>query len=212
MVQAQGDVGILGGVAAGGIQVHLRERDLLRALAGHLFVLHRLIAEILLRQRVHVVARGGGVPHVGLQHRVVPEPLHGDAVVRQDVDVVLRVLAQLGPRRVLEDRLQRGQHGIAIELRRHAGVVVAERDVAGPARLHREAEADDVRAHRVEAGGLGVERDQLGVAQFLQPGVELRLGGDEFVLAGSGKARSQMIGARDRAPLPSAPIRESPCG
>ena len=31
----------------------------------------------------HVVPRGGGVPHVGLEHRIVLEPLQHDAVVRQ---------------------------------------------------------------------------------------------------------------------------------
>ncbi len=65
------------------------------------------ILEVFLRQRIHVVARGGGVPHVGFQHRIVPESLHGNAVVRQDVHVVLGVLAELGTGGILEDRFQR---------------------------------------------------------------------------------------------------------
>ena len=37
------------------------------------------------------------------------EPLHDDVVVRQDIDVVLGVLAELGFAGVLEDRLQRAR-------------------------------------------------------------------------------------------------------
>ena len=110
VVQAQRDVGVFGGVAAGGVEVDLRERDLLGALAGHVLVVDRLVAEMALGQRVHVVARRGRVQHVGFEHRVVSDAAHVDAVVRQHVDVVLAVLAELGPRRVFEHRLQRGEH------------------------------------------------------------------------------------------------------
>ncbi len=111
---------------------------------------------------------------------------YGDVVVREDIDVVFRVLAEFGSGRILENRLQRAQHESAVELRRDAGVVVSDRDVARDAEFHREADADDVGAHRIDAGGFGIERDQLGVLQFLQPCIELRGCRDEFVLAGEG--------------------------
>ncbi len=117
------------------------------------------------------------------------QPLYGDAVMAEHVDVVLRVLAELRLAGVLEHWFQRGQHAVAIELRRHTGIVVAQRYVAGVARFHREADADDLCAHRIDAGGFGVERDQFGVAKLFQPGVELRLGGDQFVVARCGKCR-----------------------
>ena len=126
---------------------------------------------------------GGGIPDVRLQHRIVLQTRQRDAVVRQDVDVVLGVLAELGYRGVLEDRLQRFEDGIAIKLLWRAGIVVCQRDIAGLARLHCEAEADDVGQHRVDAGGFGVEGDQFRAAQLVQPGIESGLGGDQLVLA-----------------------------
>ena len=70
-MQAQGDVGVLGGVAGGIVDGDLGERDLLRALAGHVLELDGVVAEVALRQRVHVVAAGAGVPDEALQHGVV---------------------------------------------------------------------------------------------------------------------------------------------
>ena len=61
LVQAQGDVGVLGGVTARAVDGDGAERYLLRALAGDVFVADGLVAEILQRQRVHVVARRGAV-------------------------------------------------------------------------------------------------------------------------------------------------------
>ncbi len=125
--------------------------------------------------------------HVRFEHRVVRDAAHRDAGARQHVDVVLRVLAELAPLRVLENRPQHCEHGFARQLRRRAGIVVTERDVAGRFRLHRERQADDLGAHRIERGRLAVEGDQLRVAQFRGPRVEPFRRGDEFVVAGSGE-------------------------
>ena len=71
LVQPQRDVGVLGGVLGGALHRHLVEADLLGALAGDVLVVDGVDAEVVLRQRIHVVARGGAVQHVGLEHGVV---------------------------------------------------------------------------------------------------------------------------------------------
>lgn len=43
-MQAQGDVGVFGGVAGGIVQADLGERDLLGALAANVFVLDGVVA------------------------------------------------------------------------------------------------------------------------------------------------------------------------
>ena len=57
LVQAQRDVGVLGGIFGGLVDRHLAEGDLLGALAGDVFVVNGADAEITLRGRVHVVAQ-----------------------------------------------------------------------------------------------------------------------------------------------------------
>ncbi|MCY1284699.1 hypothetical protein D9M70_336140 [compost metagenome] len=129
------------------------------------------------------MAGGGGVQHVGFQHAVEGHALQGDRRrgVGQHVHVVLGVLAELGLGRVLEDRLERPQHGVAVELRRHAHIGVGDRHVGGLAGFDGEGHADHLGLLGVEAGGLGVEGDQFGAAQLVQPGVEARLVEDGLV-------------------------------
>jgi hypothetical protein len=106
-VQAQGDVGVLGGVGGGFLERHLREGNLLRALAGHVLVADGRIAQVTRGQRIHVVALPAGVEHEALQHGVLGVAAHRHAVAAEDVKVVLAVLADLGSLRVFEDRAQR---------------------------------------------------------------------------------------------------------
>ena len=173
MPQAQRHVGVLGGVGAGVLDRHLLEADLLCAPAGNVLVLDRLFIEVQRRQRVHVVARGGGIEHVAFEHGVVGQPGERDAVVGEHVRVVLEVGAHLGQRGILEQRLERRERGLERQLVGRAGVVVRERDVRGLARRHREAHAHDARGHRVEAGGLGVEGGERGVGDQRQPALQL---------------------------------------
>ena len=63
-MQLQRDIRILGGILAGAVHIHLIERDLLGALAGHILEGDGLDAEILARGGVHVVARRDAVEHV----------------------------------------------------------------------------------------------------------------------------------------------------
>jgi hypothetical protein len=84
------------------------------------------------------------------------------------------VLADLVLARILQQGTQRREHGVAVQLRRRAGIVVRQRHVGGALRFDRERHADDLRAHRIEAVRFRVERDQVGVAQFRQPVFDAR--------------------------------------
>ena len=57
-MQAQGDVGVFGGVGPGLFQVNLVEGELLGALAGDGFVSDGLLTQVLPGQAVHIVAGG----------------------------------------------------------------------------------------------------------------------------------------------------------
>src|SRR3546814_4207945 len=93
-VQAHRHVGVLGGVACGVVERDLREQDLLAALARHVLVFHRYVAEVARGQRVHVVAGGPGFEHEALEPGVVGIDGPLDAVAGQPRHVVISVLAQ----------------------------------------------------------------------------------------------------------------------
>ncbi len=106
-----------------------------------------------------------------------------DAVVREHVRVVLQVMADFR-RRALEPRLEPREHALAVQLIRRAGVAVREREVGGLARRDRERDADELGFHVVEAGGLGVERDERRACEPLAPALERRFGEHGLVAAG----------------------------
>ena len=110
-VQAQRDVRVLGGVRPGGVQVHFVEADLFGALAGNLFVLGGLHVEVTGRDRVHVVAGGGGVEDEGFEHGIVGHSAQFDTVVLKNMSVVLEMVADL-LRVALEPRLEALEHVI----------------------------------------------------------------------------------------------------
>ncbi|MCY1350547.1 hypothetical protein D9M69_367830 [compost metagenome] len=201
LVQAQGHVSVLGRVRTGLFQGDLVEGQLLGALAGDVFETDGAVPQVLEGQAVHVVAGGGGVQDVGLEHGVVGDALHGDGRrgVGQDVHVVLGVLADLGPGRVFQQRLERLEHGVAVQLLGHAHVAVGQRHVGGLTGLHREGHSHNLRLLRVDAGGLGVEGEQRRGFQLLQPGIELRLFQYGFVaglgLGGRRFGRGQLFAA-----------------
>ena len=84
-----------------------------------------------------------------------------------------------GDRRVFEDRLQRRQRRVRVELRVLGRA--ADGDVVRLPRLPAEGEADDVGPQRVEAGRLQVEREPLLLLQLLEEGVERLRRVDELV-------------------------------
>ncbi len=124
-----------------------------------------LQAQVVRGHRIHVVPRRRAVEHVGLEHGVVALAAQLDAVVGEHVHVEFQMLPELGVRRILQQRPQRLEHARALELRGRAGIVVRQRHIGRMARLDAEGDADDLRAHVVEAGGLGIEREQLGGAR-----------------------------------------------
>ena len=73
-------------------------------------------------------------------------PRERDAVVREDVRVVLQVMADLR-RRALEPRLEPLEHGLAIQLLGRAGIAMRERNVGGLAGRDRERDAHQLGAH-----------------------------------------------------------------
>jgi hypothetical protein len=94
VVQAQGDVGVFGGVFGGAGQLDLAEADLLGALAADLGVGEGLEAQVAAGQGIHVVGLVA-LEHVGFEQGVFRDAGQRDAVVGQDVGVVLEVLAEL---------------------------------------------------------------------------------------------------------------------
>ncbi|MNQ84105.1 hypothetical protein D3C85_992250 [compost metagenome] len=137
-MQAQGHIGVFGRVRAGLLKGDLVERQLLGAFAGDVLEADGGMSKVLERQAVHVMAGGRGVKHIGLEHGVeghAPDlnatgRITTDSAIGQDVDVVLGVLTHLDLGRVLQQRLEGAQHGVAVELLGHAHVGVRERNVS----------------------------------------------------------------------------------
>ena len=180
-MQAQRDVGILGRVASGRVEIDLIERDLLRAFADDVLVLDGGDAKVQGGDGVHVVARGRRVQHVGLEHRVVLDSAELHAVVLEDVRVVLQVMAELRCR-ALEPGFQPREHALAVQLVRGTGVPVGERDVSGLAGSDRKRDADELGFHVDQAGRFGVERDQRRFRHALTPAFERGFGQDGLVV------------------------------
>ena len=169
MPQAQGHVGVLGGIFGGLVHGHAIERDQRLALARHIGEAYGRVAQMALGQLVHAEAREPApalVHRIGHQHGVVVgrKP---HAIAAHHHEVVFDVLADLEHALVFEQRLQPGDRVLQRELGdvARAGKVeavagaVRERDVAGAVRLKRERHAAKARGHGVEVRRLGVEGD-----------------------------------------------------
>ncbi|MCY1362938.1 hypothetical protein D9M69_496800 [compost metagenome] len=184
-MQAQRHVGVFGGVLGGARQVDLVEADLARALAADFFVGDGLQAEQPLGQAVHAVVAVRG-QHVALQHGVVRHAAQRYAVVGEDVDVVFQVLAELGAAGVFEPGAHALQHEFTRELPvlgqpGHVRAAVRHGDIAGFARRRRQRDADQLRLHRVERIGLGIDRHQRRGLDAPHPVFQHALGGDRLV-------------------------------
>ena len=105
LLQPQGNINIFAGVRRRLFQGDLVKGQLLGALTSNLFKGDGLFTQILERQRIHIVAGGGGVEHIGGQHGVGKRARHGNCVVGQHGDVVLKILANFGFFRVFQQRL-----------------------------------------------------------------------------------------------------------
>ena len=180
-MQPQGNVGIFGRIRRRLFEVHLIKGQLLGTFAGNVLVMNGLDAEVVASGRVHVVSRCHAVEHIGLEHGVVLDAIEVDVVALEDMRVVLQVMTDFLAFGVFEERTQRLQHVLAIELFRCAGVVVCHRDVASLTRRHGQGDADKLCLHIFEAGGLCIDGDQFGVVQLFEPAFEVCPGEDRLV-------------------------------
>ena len=112
--------------------------------------------------------------------------------------------------RIFQQRLHRGERvvlgnltGAKLRIRceqvataRRAAVAVADRHVAGLVVGHGEREAAEMRLHRIEAGGLGVDRDHAEVARAGDPGVEPVERAHGLVLGTVDRRRARLGGTR----------------
>ena len=187
-VQPPGDVGILGGVLGCLVQRHLVEGDLILAAAGDLLEGDGLVVEMQLRQLIHAVAMQPAFQHVGDQHAVIHRcHLNGHIpVVAEDQPVIFHIVADLDNRGVLQHRLQQFQRALLVDLLRalSRGVQqialiraiagpVPDRDVAGLACLDRQRDTDQLRRHRIQRGGLGIDRDCASFHGRLDPAFQI---------------------------------------
>src|SRR3546814_10752105 len=89
-------------VCSSDLERDLIEGQLVLALAGDIGERDRLVAQIFVSQRVHVVAVAGGIQHVALQHGVVRNAREHVAVACEHIDVVFQVLADFRTHGVFE--------------------------------------------------------------------------------------------------------------
>ena len=122
--------------------IDLIEADLLGAFAAQVFVSDGVEPEVAGAQLTEVMALVG-LDDVALQHRVVGDAGQRDAVVGEDVLVVLGVLQHFPAVDRFQPGFQPGQHFRARQLVGDAGGSVGERNVAGFADLDRQRDADD---------------------------------------------------------------------
>ena len=213
-VQAQRHVRVLRGVRCCHVDRHLIERELPDALAGNVLEADGVETQVVLRERVHVVPRGNAVEHIGFEHRIVDRTLQRDAMVEEDVAIVLDVVPDLRPGRIFQQRTQALEYPRPIQLVGRPRVIMGDRHVGGAARGRRERQADHVGDHVVQAGCFGIDRKERRRLQFRdqvvefgarqhRPVVPFRLGlqGRRRGACGasrSGVRRGRQIGARQR--------------
>ena len=136
-VQLQRDIDILTRILRRLVDRDLVETDVSRALAGDVGVADRLHTEMAPGETVHIV-RPLRLEHVGLQQCVVSNAGQRDAVVGEHVLIVLDVLADFFPGRILEPWFQSPEHVVDRQLREHTRVAVGQRDIRGSSRFERE--------------------------------------------------------------------------
>ncbi len=105
VIEPEGDVCVLGGIAGGRFQGHMFETLGRLAGAGDGLEADRFVPQPELGKLVHAVAVQAGLQDVGDQHGVF-DGRRLDAVAAQDRDIVLGVLGDLEHRRVFQEGLQ----------------------------------------------------------------------------------------------------------
>ena len=169
LMQAQRDLGILSGIGTGVLQGHFVERQLVLAFARHLFKRNGLVAEILERQRVHVMARPGAVEDIGFQHRVKTHAGKRNAMVAKHSTVVLKILTDLFLIRILQQRPQCLQHFFAIQLRGRIKIIVRKRDISPLTGFDCKGDTDNPCPHGINGCRLGIESEKRRLGKALKP-------------------------------------------
>ena len=143
--QAEGDVGVGGGVLACFLGGDVDHRFLIASLADQVLDRGHLDAEFAQGERFE--ADVGLVQHEGGDHRVVVETAHVDPVAAQHFHIELGIVQQFGNERVLEHWPERRLDQLVIEL----GLVAAmsDRDVAALTCFVRQGVAGDLAVDRV---------------------------------------------------------------
>ncbi len=156
-MQAQRDIGILGGIARGFLHGHAIECDLFLALAGHFRKRNGRMAQMHLRKLIHAVAVKRRLKHIGDKHRVV-EQRHANAALQEYEIIIFEILRDLQNRFILKQRLQPREHILLRQLLDLGAVgeieavafSVPARNITGLARCHRQRHAAKPRLHRIE--------------------------------------------------------------
>ncbi len=189
-VQLEGDIGIFGSIGARQLKRDLVESQLFDAFACDPLNVGLALAQVLERQAVHVVAGGRRVQDVRLEHGVVSNAPNNnpvvliatDGAVGEDIGFELGVLADFQFVRIFQQRLQCQQHGVAIQLLRHAHVGMGQRNVGRFAGRDGKRQAHQLCMLSIGAIGFGDEGDQRCLIELVQPGLEALLVEDGFVL------------------------------
>jgi len=191
--EAEGDVGIFGGVISGLVEGDAGKADEILAGAGDFGKRDGLVTEMALGERIHAVRAATGIEHIGDQHRVV-QGGDGNAVTGENEPVIFHVLTnfenggifQQGfeAREDLREGQLAGEQGRAAEKIARALAAMAERDIARFARRSGERNADEIGLHRIERGGVGIDGEGADVAGAGDDLIELLKGGDALIAGG----------------------------
>ncbi len=183
MAQPQRHVGTLGCVIRGLVDRDAVEGDARFPRTREFAEIDRGVVEVAIRQCLDRVIGASSVEHVGHQHGVV-ERRELDAAQGKDLQVVFQVVPDLERARVFQQRFECRERRALLDLvgRNRAGeqsvaaavapFAMGQRDVAGLIGRDRKRKAAQRSLHRVETGGLGLERDHADVARAGDPGIE----------------------------------------
>ena len=167
-VQAPGDFGIFGGIAGRLVERHFSKGNGLLAGTAQVLVGDAGMAKVAPGQLVHAMAGHAFLAAAGVEierdHHGIVDRSHGNAVPREQIDVVLGVLPDLEHRRRFEQRLEPRERRLAIDLPgpfgKHVAPAVGQRDIARLTGPGAQADPDQFGPDRIERRGFGIEGDQ----------------------------------------------------
>ena len=184
-MQAQGHIGVFGGIFGGFRHRHAIKADLLFALARHFAEGDGLVGEMQLRQFVHAVAMQAAFQHIGNQHRVIDRK-QPDAAFQENRRVIFQILPHFQYGRVFQQRLQafddigflQLNNGAAVGSRRQielraVTLAVAAGNVTGLPRRHSQRDTAQPCLLRIQRSGFGINADQSQGCGAGNPGIQL---------------------------------------